>query len=52
MNSALIMSLVSGGAVAISGGLFKIGQMLGTLNSTLEALSERVSRLETHLKSD
>ena len=52
MSNALTTFLITGGGVAVSAGLFKIGGMLGSLNSTLEDLGRRVSRLEDHLTKE
>ena len=49
MGNTVIAFVVSGGGVAVAAGLYKIGNMLGILNATLESLSDRVSKLEDHL---
>lgn len=52
MGNYVATFLITGGGVAVAAGLFKIGNMLGSLNSTLEDLGRRVTNLETHLKTD
>lgn len=43
--------LITGGGVAIAAGLFKIGNMLGQLDSTIQNLTDRVDRIESHLNN-
>jgi len=52
MGNLAATFLISGGGVAVAAGLFRIGNMLGSLNSTLEDLGRRVTNLEKHLKID